>query len=104
MNKLVASVGLAALGAASVQAQTPGVTANMTKPWSVAVTLRGFYDDNLNTVPRREIVEVINGETVTNKTKDIFGVEVSPSLRWQWASPQTHLSLGYVYTFKGYNH
>jgi len=92
MNKIVASVGLAALGVASAEAQmVPGQTATMTKPWSAAVTLRGFYDDNLNTVS-------------ANK-QDVFGFEVSPSVGWQWApSPQTHFSIGYLYSFKYYDH
>jgi hypothetical protein len=92
MNKIVASVGLAALGVASAEGQVvPGQTPAMTKPWSASVTLRGFYDDNLNT-------------STTNK-QDVFGFEISPSVAWQWApSPQTHLSIGYLYSFKDYNH
>ena len=48
MKKIIASVGLVAAGAASVQAQyAPGLTSQeMTKPWSLSASLRGFYDDN----------------------------------------------------------
>src|SRR3954470_11050621 len=93
MNKLVASVGLAALGASSVQAaDVEGTTATLPKPWSVSATLRGFYDDNLNTS--------VEG----TPKQDVFGFEVSPALTWQWASPQTHISLGYIYSFKYYDH
>jgi len=93
MKRFVATVGLAAFGAASLQAQgTAGLTSTMAKPWSVSATLRGFYDDNFNTAPGN-----------TNK-QDVFGFEVSPSLAFQWANPQTHISAGYVYSFKQYDH
>jgi hypothetical protein len=90
MNKFVASVGLAALGVASAQAQVAGLTPTMTKPWSVSATLRGFYDDNLN--------------GASNPTQDTFGFEVSPAVGWQFACPQTHVSVGMVYAFKWYDH
>lgn len=91
MNKLVAAVGLAALGASSVHAQTtPGLTPNMAKPWAATLTLRGFFDDNLNTQP--------------NPGNNVFGIEASPSLSYQIAGPQTHFSAGYVYSFKLYDH
>src|ERR1041385_5063085 len=95
MNKLVASVGLAALGVSTVQTMqaedVPGMTSSMAKPWSISATLRGFYDDNLNT------------STEGNPKTHAFGVEVSPSVAYQWASPQTHVSLGYIYSFKYYD-
>jgi hypothetical protein len=92
MNKLVASVGLAALGVSSVQAASPGQTP-MTKPWSVSATLRGFYDDNFNTAPDN-----------SGLRQDVFGYEVSPAVRLEWAWPQTHVALGYIYSFKYYDH
>ena len=93
MNRLVATVGLAAIGATTLQAQqVPGLTASMPKPWSASATLRGFYDDNLNTVPSNA------------QKQDVFGIELSPSLGVQWSSPQTHVTATYVYSFKWYNH
>src|SRR5438046_717743 len=96
MKKLVASVGLLALGAAGAQAvDVPGQTAGLPKPWSISATLRGFYDDNFNTVQSNSGAD----------RKSVFGFEVSPALAFQWApSPQTHLSLGYLYSFKYYDH
>ena len=92
MNKLLASVGLAAIGASTLQAQSvPGLTPTMSKPWSVSATLRGFYDDNLNT-------------SSSSSRPGVFGIEVSPAVGLQWASPQTHVSLAYIYTFKEYDH
>jgi len=92
MNKLLASVGLAAIGASTLPAQpVPGLTPAMTKPWSISATLRGFYDDNLNT-------------SSSSSRPDVFGIEVSPAVGFQWASPQTHVSVGYIYSFKYYDH
>src|SRR5437773_1159230 len=94
MNKFVTSVGLLALGAASAKAlDVPGQTPTMVKPWSVSASLRGFYDDNFNTVPND-----VSGR------KSAYGFEVSPNLTWQWTSPQTKASFAYVYDFKYYDH
>jgi len=91
MKKIVASVGLAALGAASAQGQAvPGQTPAMPKPWSDSLTLRGFYDDNLNTAT-----------SGSPEKTGVFGFEVSPSVGYQWApTPQTHLSAAYVSSIK----
>ena len=52
MKKIVASVGLVAVGASGLQAELlPGLTTESGKPWTVSATLRGFYDDNINTYP-----------------------------------------------------
>jgi hypothetical protein len=91
MKKIVASVGLVALGASGLySAPIPGLTEEGGKNWSVSATLRGFYDDNLNTVP--------------NPKHDTFGIEISPSLSYGINWQQTQLSLGYVYSFKYYDH
>ena len=69
MNKITATVGLVALGAASIQAQNlaPGAgTQEATKPWSISASLRGFYDDNYTTSPSQD-------------ERDSVGFEVSPS-------------------------
>jgi hypothetical protein len=90
MKKIVASVGLVALGASGLySAPIPGLTEEGGKNWSVAATLRGFYDDNFNTSPDKQ---------------DAFGVEISPSLNYGIQWQQTQLSLGYVYSFKFYDH
>jgi hypothetical protein len=93
MNKIVASVGLVALGAAGVQAAVPGFTGDGPKPWSVSATLRGFYDDNINTVSSHD----------ANK-QGTFGFEVSPTIALAWSLEQTALSFSYTYSLKGYEH
>src|ERR1051325_1143809 len=93
MKKIVASVGLVALGASGLHsAPIPGLTEEGGKNWTASLTLRGFYDDNFNTVrsgPDRQ---------------DAFGFEISPSVGVGFQWPQTTLSLGYVYSFKYYDH
>jgi hypothetical protein len=92
MKKIVASVGLFAVGASGVHAASiTAPTVEGAKPWSVAVTLRGFYDDNVTTAPNN-----------ANKTES-FGFEASPSLGLNWASEQTSASLNYVYSFRYYD-
>jgi hypothetical protein len=91
MKKIVASVGLVALGATGLySAPIPGLTEEGGKNWSVAATLRGFYDDNFN--------------TTANNKQDAFGIEISPSLNYGIQWQQTQLSLGYVFSFKYYDH
>ncbi len=88
MKKIVASVGLVALGASGLQAASiPGFAAEGQKPWSVSLTLRGFYDDNVNSSPKKE---------------DSFGYEASPAVGLSLSLEQTTISLSYVYSFKYY--
>src|SRR2546422_948299 len=92
MKKIVASVGLLAVGASGVQAASiTALTVEGAKPWSVAATLRGFYDDNINTAPDGDL------------RKSSFGFEASPSLGLNWSAEQTTMSLNYVYAFRYYD-
>jgi hypothetical protein len=88
MKKFITSVGLMAVGAASLKADyAPGLNSMETsKIWSVSGTLRGFYDDNYNTAP--------NG--APNK-RGSGGFEVSPSLSLNVPLDQTELGLRYTY-------
>jgi hypothetical protein len=92
MNKITATVGLVALGAASIQAQnlTPAAgSQEATKPWSISATLRGFYDDNYTTSPKR-------------LERDSWGFEISPSASLNLVRDQTALGLNYVYSARWY--
>jgi hypothetical protein len=92
MNKIVASIGLVALGATGVQAQYASPISMLpSKPWSVAATLRGFYDDNIDTVPS-------GGNRV-----GAFGFEVSPSISTDWAFEQTLIVATYSYALNYYS-
>jgi hypothetical protein len=95
MKKIVASVGLAALGASALQTASAQALASpdASKPWSVSATLRGFYDDNTSSSP--------NDMSVGDR--DSFGFEVSPSAAVTWALQQTTINLGVLYSLKYYD-
>lgn len=85
------ALGASALQTASAQTlQGP----DGEKPWSVSATVRGFYDDNVSTLP--------DEYEDSSYDLDSFGYELSPSARLNLVWPQTTLSLGYVYSFKYY--
>jgi hypothetical protein len=91
MKKIVASVGLFAVGASAVHAASPALTTEPAKPWSVQATLRGFYDDNVGTAPKG------------SPRVEAFGYEVRPGFNLYWNLEQTTLSLGYLYSFRYYD-
>jgi len=94
MNKIIASVGLVALGAANVQAQSP-LTAPTTKWWNVQATVRGFYDDNLNTAPSHD----------PGVTKEhVWGYELNPKVGINVGNDQTSFTADYAYSFLYYDH
>src|SRR5436190_1738437 len=93
MKRIVASVGLLAVGASAVQAATAASlsTGTPVKPWSGSATLRGFYDDNVGTAP--DGFEHIKS----------FGFEVKPGFDLNWSVEQTTLTLEYRYSFRYYD-
>jgi len=101
MNKIVTSVGLAALSAASLQAQfAPGLTPLETsKPWSVSATLRGFYDDNYLTLPKNYPSATGVGE---GHPLGSWGTEIAPAAAINHSVENTLLTASYVYDLKWY--
>jgi hypothetical protein len=98
MKKIVASVGLVAIGASGIQTACAQslVAADASKPWSVSATLRGFYDDNSSTIP--------NDVTLPpGLHRDTFGFEVSPAAALSWSMDQTTITLGALYSFRHYD-
>lgn len=93
MKKIVASVGLVALGASTLQAAS--FLTDSGKPWSVSATLRGFYDDNINAAP--------DDANLGKYSRESVGFEVSPSVMFTWPIDQTTLNLGYTYSYKYYD-
>jgi hypothetical protein len=93
MKKLLVCVGLAAIGTSNMRAQfNPGLTPDeMTKAWSVAGEVRGFYDDNYLTVP--------NGQGKRNS----YGFEVSPQASFNHSVDETSFNANYVYDLKYYD-
>lgn len=94
MNKLIASTGLLAIGAVSLQAQEsytpqPGLPEQKkAKWWSVSAELRGFYDDNYTTSPRN--------------APESYGFEVGPSITLNKTWELTYLEAGYDYRLRWY--
>src|SRR5436190_16168825 len=99
MKKIVASVGLVAIGASGIQTASAQalVAADASKPWSVSATLRGFYDDNVSTIPN-------DAPIPSGEHRDTLGFEVSPSAALAWSVDQTTITLGAMYSFKHYDH
>ncbi len=91
MKKLIASAGIAAVGAASLQAAPQvGLSPTQTsKPWSISASLRGFYDDNITTAP-----DAIKEES--------YGIEISPSINYNVVRESTQISLGYTFGLRWY--
>ncbi len=87
MKKLVASVGLVALGTSGLRADgIPGTVTDQSKPWSAAVTLRGFYDSNPTTV---------------NSGRDpSWGFDINPAIGFVMRWEQTSVAASYQYDFK----
>lgn len=81
-KKIFTSVGLAVVGITNVHASyAPDATDN-SKIWSISGTLRGFYDDNYLTAPKKV---------------GSFGFEASPSFTLNAPLEQTEIGLRYVY-------
>ncbi len=85
-----------AVGAAGVQAaDLPGLTTESGKPWTVSATLRGFYDDNINTLGNDLALP-------PGYHRGSYGFEISPALEFSFPLEQTTLSFGYIFSFKEY--
>jgi hypothetical protein len=90
MKKALASAGLLAFGAVAAQTALGQATGTPTKPWSVSGTLRGFYDDNINTAP--------NG---AGKESSV-GYEILPKADVNLSSGPNIFSASFVYSLKYY--
>jgi hypothetical protein len=85
MKKLFVSMGLIAAGTASLQgAYAPDWNSKSASMWSVSGTLRGFYDDNYETVS-------------SGPNRGSFGFEVSPQINLNVPLQQTELGMRYIY-------
>ena len=94
MKKIVSAAGLAALGAVGLHAAAGDGLSRIesSKPWSIKANLRGFYDDNIITMP-----------SAWGSSPDSFGFELSPSLSYNLVKEQTLLSAGYQYTLRWFD-
>jgi hypothetical protein len=88
MKKIAVSIGLVAVGTASLQAAYTLGSDSMqsSKVWSLSGSLRGFYDDNYNTAP-----------SGTPLKRGSYGFEVSPSISLNLPLDQTDIGVRYTY-------
>lgn len=88
MKKIIASAGLAAVGAAGLHAQNYGdlTPDQASKRWSVSAAVRGFYDDNYTTRPSG------------SQKRDSFGFEISPSASINMPMETSYFGLSYLYS------
>jgi hypothetical protein len=85
MKNFFVSVGLIAVGTASLKAAyAPDWSSTSASMWSVAGTLRGFYDDNYET-------------SASGSKVGSFGFEVSPQIALNVPLQQTELGMRYIY-------
>ena len=89
MKRITSSVGLVALGAASLQAAyAPGLSQLETsKPWTVSAAVRGFYDDNYATAS-------------SANAQESYGFELAPKVGVNLALDQTLVRASYGYSGK----
>lgn len=90
MKKAIASAGLLALGAAAAQTVLGQATGTAPKPWTVSGTLRGFYDDNINTAP--------SGPAKQSS----IGYEVKPYAEFNLSTGPTVFTASYFYDLRYY--
>jgi hypothetical protein len=104
MKRICVSAGLVALGAAAAHAQyAPGLSSmDMSKPWSLSASIRGFYDDNYLTLPKTYIALAPNGTPQPFHPRDSYGVELSPAIYYNHSVEDTLLSASYVYDMHWY--
>jgi hypothetical protein len=91
MKRIAASVGLVAIGTSALQAQDAGAISAMqgAKPWNASVSLRGFYDDNIN--------------SERHDKNDSFGFEINPTIGLALVGERTSGSVSYTYSGKWYD-
>lgn len=83
MKRIISSAGVVVLSAVGAQAAgyTQGFGApDMSRPWSVSASLRGFYDDNYMTAPSNSPFK-----------RSSWGFQISPSASASYSNDQTDL-------------
>jgi len=102
MKRIITSAGLVVLGAAGAQAvgYAPGfASADMTKPWSVGLTMNGFYDSNPLTYPNSGWPM---GGGVTLPKHSSWGYELSPFVSGAYSTDQTQIGARYTFSMDSY--
>ena len=87
MKKALSTAGIVAAGALTVQTAQA-----QDKPWSVSATIRGFYDDNINTTP----TGAVPGK------QESYGFELRPEAAYEYNTGQFEAEINYAYSMKYY--
>ena len=87
MKKALSTAGIVAAGALTVQTAQA-----QEKPWSVSATIRGFYDDNINTTPSG----LVPGK------QESYGFELRPEASYTYSTGQFEAEVSYLYSMKYY--
>jgi hypothetical protein len=90
MNRIIATTGVAAVGALTLLP----MGAQEAKPWNINASVRSFYDDNYTTLPSRALLP---GQPTKRST---WGLELSPSGSYQLSRDQTSLMLSSKYSMR----
>lgn len=128
MKNIIASTGLVALGIAGLQPNTEtNADPNPNTPWSISASLRGFYDDNITTLPD-EYPAIVGYEITVRSPEDgtfqkkivneyvpgampvpghankqsSYGISFSPSVNFNAVREQGEIGLGYTFGLKWY--
>lgn len=92
MKKIVVSAGVVALGVMSTQAAVTGLDSDTPNkkplPLSISLAVRGFYDDNYNTI--------YGG----NDRRHSYGVQLMPTVGYSLVQEQTYVGLTYTYDMR----
>lgn len=91
MNRIIATTGMAALGAVTLQ---PAM-AQDGKPWNLTASVRTFYDDNYTTLPSK-------APPGSPTKRSSWGLELSPSGVYKFSRDQTTLDLSSRYGMRYY--
>ena len=91
MKRIIATTGLAALGAVALQ---PAM-AQEGKPWNLTASVRSFYDDNYTTLPSK----APPGQPTKRSS---WGLDLSPSGAYKLSRDQTTLDLSARYGMRYY--
>jgi hypothetical protein len=95
MKRIITSAGLVALGVAGAQAQANPPqfgSADLSRPWSVSASLRGFYDDNY-----------LTARDDSAQKRHSFGFSVSPQASVALSNDQTDFGARYVFGMMYYD-
>jgi hypothetical protein len=93
MKRIVASIGVAAIGSTAFhQAEAVNLSPQeSTKPWSVSLALRGFYDDNYLLAPWD-----------SDNSPSSWGFEVRPTVSLNLPMEQTYVGFDFTYSGQYY--